>query len=53
MNLEQIRTLGKLGVTASFVGSGYSLVKKKKKTAKDFIAVGVTNIVGTELIKSI
>lgn len=37
---------------AALVGDAYSLVKKKKKKAGDFLGVGTRNIVGSSLIKA-
>ena len=37
---------------AALVGDGYSLVKKKKKKASDFLGVATRNIAGTSLIKA-
>lgn len=35
----------------ALVGNNYSFAKKKKKKVGDFLGVGVSNIVGTQLIK--
>jgi len=37
---------------AALVGHNISKVKKKKLSTKDILSLGVTNIVGTSLIKS-
>jgi len=37
---------------ASLAGHNIKFATKKDKTAKDFLEIGTTNIVGTELIKT-
>lgn len=37
--------------STALVGENIKVLKKKKKESKDFIGMGVKNIIGTQLIK--
>ena len=41
-----------MGMSLGLVGHNIGVVKKKKVSAKDILSLGVTNIVGTSLIRS-
>ena len=49
---KDIAGLSNTMMAAALVGKNYDLVKKKKKTTKDFLSTGVTNIAGTTLLKA-
>lgn len=38
--------------SAALLGENVKLAKKKKKSATDFVKMGTTNIVGTELLRN-
>jgi hypothetical protein len=38
--------------STALVGENVKLLKKKKKKSKDFVKIGVKNIIGTEFIKA-
>lgn len=42
--------LSQTGLALGLVGENVRIVKKKKKTTKDIVGLGVKNIVGTSLI---
>ncbi len=51
MSLKELLEASQALQATALVGTNYGLIKKKKKKVSDFLGVGVTNIVGTSLIK--
>ena len=51
MTYKEILNLIPLTQSTALLGENMKLLKKKKKSSKDFIGTGVKNIVGSALIK--
>ena len=51
MTTTSLLKLAQTGQTLALTGYNLKTVKKKKVKAKDLVKLGVTNIVGIELIK--
>ena len=49
-NVKSVVELAQLGQSLALAKQNLELVKKKKKKSKDFLKVGVENIVGIKLI---
>lgn len=47
-----ILSIGRDAQALALLGQSVSLARKKKKKAKDFVKVGVTNIVGLSLLRT-
>ena len=52
MPVQAIASLIPLAQSAQLAGHGFKVATKKDKTIKDIVGLGVTNIVGTSLIRS-
>jgi len=48
--ISSILTVGRMAQATALLGHNISLAKKKNKTAKDFIGVATTNLVGIPLL---
>jgi len=51
-NTTTLLHLAQTGQSLALAGHSFKLANKKKKKLKDFVSVGVTNIVGIPLIQS-
>jgi len=51
IDIKNILRLAPALQSAALVGKNLELVRKRKKTAKDFVEFGATSIIGTALIK--
>lgn len=51
MNYKEILKIAPTLQAASLVGENIKVAKKKNKSTKDIVGLGVKNIVGTNLIK--
>ena len=51
MAVKQLDELATTGMALGLVGHNIGVAKKKKITTKDILGLGITNIVGTSLIR--